>query len=122
MSPLLLTAATPPPAPEVPSIALLLRALAGLALVVGLVLLTRYLLLRMGPGGSSPTVRLREVARLGPHHVLYVVEVEGRRLLLGSQLTVLAELDPAPPRVPAGFGEALRRAAVRLRRPGEAQP
>ncbi|MDR5708884.1 MAG: flagellar biosynthetic protein FliO [Armatimonadota bacterium] len=115
----LLLAAAPPPSLEVHPASLLLRALAGLALVVGLVLLTRYLLLRMGPGGSPSTVRLREVARLGSHHVLYVVEVEGKRLLLGSQLSVLAELGPAPVEETETFGEKLRAVARRLRRLGE---
>jgi len=118
VSPLLLAAA-PPPAPEVHPASLLLRALAGLVLVVGLVLLTRFLLLRMGPGGSSSTVRLREVARLSPQHALYVVEVEGKRLLLGSQLAVLAELGPAPADEEETFGEKIRAAAQRLRRLGE---
>ncbi len=114
MTSLLLTA---PPEPHPAS--LLLRALAGLVLVVGLVLLTRSLLLRIGPQSPSGTVRLREVTRLGPHHVLYVVEVEGKRLLLGSQLTVLAELGPAPAREAEPFREKLREAARRLRRLGE---
>ncbi|MCS7172045.1 MAG: flagellar biosynthetic protein FliO [Armatimonadetes bacterium] len=74
--------------------------------------------MRMGPGGHSSTVRLREVARLSPHHVLYVVEVGERRLLLGSHLSVLAELGPAPAQETESFGEKLRAAARRLRRVG----
>ncbi|MDR7595592.1 MAG: hypothetical protein QN180_10190, partial [Armatimonadota bacterium] len=43
-----------------------LQAVAGLALVVGLVVLTRYALVRLGAAGGSGSVRLREVVRLSP--------------------------------------------------------
>lgn len=96
----------------------LLRALAGLAVVVGLVFLTRFLLVRLSPAGAGGTVRVREAVRLSPQAGLYVVEVEGRRLLLGQHLSVLCELGPPSAETASAFGERLRAAAERLRQIG----
>ncbi len=98
---------------------MLLRALAGLMVVVGLVFLTRFLLLRLSPVGASGTVRVREAVRLSPQAGLYVVEVDGRRLLLGQHLSVLCELESSSTETGSGFDERLRAAAKRLRRLGE---
>ncbi|MDQ7800672.1 MAG: flagellar biosynthetic protein FliO [Armatimonadota bacterium] len=93
-----------------------LQAVAGLALVVGLVVLTRYALVRLGAAGGSGSVRLREVVRLSPQQALYVVEVEGRRLLLGQHVHLVAELGPAPAGgTEVAFAQRLRDATRRLR-------
>jgi len=99
------------------------RALVGLGLVVGLVLLTRYLLQQLGPTGGATSMRLCEVLRLSPQHVLYVVEVDGKRLLLGSQLGLLRELEGSGRPLEPGssvpdFRDRLREAAERLGRLG----
>ncbi len=104
--------------PDLGGARLAVQAVAGLALVVGLVVLTRYLLLRLNPTGGG-SVRLREVVRLSPQQALYVVEVEGRRLLVGQQVSLLCELRPAPAQAEPTFAQGLRAAARRLRRLGE---
>ncbi len=97
---------------------MVLQALGGLAVVVGLVVLTRTVLVRLGAGANAGSVRLREVVRLSPHHALYVVEVDGRRLLLGHQVSLVCELGPAASEPTAGFAERLRGATSRLPREG----
>jgi hypothetical protein len=92
-----------------------LQALGGLAVVVGLVVLTRTLLVRLGAGAGAGSVRLREVVRLSPHHALYVVEVDGRRLLLGHQVGLVCELGPAASEPTGGFADRLRGATRKLR-------
>lgn len=89
-------AAAAEPAGEPGAARMVVQAVAGLVGVVGLVVLTRYLLLRLGPGSGTASVRLREVVRLSPQHALYVVEVEGRRLLLGQHVHLVCELGPSP--------------------------
>ncbi len=111
--------AAPAEGPEVGGASMLLRALAGLAVVVGLVFVTRFLLTRLSPAGVGSAVRVREAVRLSPHAGLYVVEVDGRRLLLGHHLSVLCELEPASPERASAFGERLQAAAQRLRRARE---
>jgi flagellar biogenesis protein FliO len=96
---------------------MVLQALAGLVLVVGLVVLTRFLLVRLGSGATATSVRLREVVRLSPQQALYVVEVDGRRLLLGHHVHLVCELGPAPAQAedPA-FARRVREAVARLPR------
>lgn len=103
-------AAAEPKGAELDALRMVLQALAGLAAVVGLVVLTRHAVVRLGGAASSKSVRLREVVRLSPQHALYVVEVDGRRLLLGQHVQVVCELPPAP-EVRAGFADRLRMAA-----------
>ncbi len=104
------------PGSEFGTAQMVLQAVAGLALVVGLVVLTRYALVRLGAGGRSGSVRLREVVRLSPQQALYVVEVGGRRLLLGQHVHVVCELGPAPAGDTEGaFAQRLRDATRRLR-------
>lgn len=84
------------PGTEPGALRMVAQAAAGLVAVVGLVVLTRYLLVRLGPGAGGGSVRLREVVRLSPQHTLFVVDVEGRRLLLGQHVQLVCELGPAP--------------------------
>lgn len=88
-------AAAEPGGSEFETVRMALQALAGLVAVVGLVVVTRGLLLRWSAGGSAGSVRLREVVRLSSQQALYVVEVDGRRLLLGQNVQVVCELGPA---------------------------
>ncbi len=104
-----------PGSPEPGTGRMVVQALAGLGAVVGLVVLTRYVLVRLGAGMGGGSVRLREVVRLSPHHALYVVEVDGRRLLLGHQVSLVCELGPAASEATVGFADRLRDAARGLR-------
>ncbi|MCS7235336.1 MAG: flagellar biosynthetic protein FliO [Armatimonadota bacterium] len=106
------------PGPEFGTARMVLQALAGLVLVVGLVVLTRFLLVRLGSGAMSTSVRLREVVRLSPQQALYVVEVDGRRLLLGQHVHLVCELGPAPARgEDPAFARRVRDAVARLPHP-----
>lgn len=107
-------AAAEPAGTELDTVRMALQALAGLVGVVGLVVVTRYLLLRWSAAGNAGSVRLREVVRLSPQQALYVVEVEGRRLLLGQHVQVVCELGPAV-EYRFAFAGRLRSAARRIR-------
>jgi flagellar biosynthetic protein FliO len=73
----------------------------SLALVVvaiyGTLWALKVYLLRRGPvGGRSSLIRICETAHLSPNRALHVVEINGRRLLLGatdSHVSLLTELD-----------------------------
>lgn len=109
---------------------LLLRTLSSLALVVGLVLVTAWLVrLRHGVGSTPATPRLRviETTTLAPNRTLHLVALGERVLLLGagSQVTCLgaytaAEVgyDPADP-LPAPSFETI---VSRLQWPGRERP
>jgi len=92
----------------------LLRAFIGLVFVLGLIGLLAYLL-RRGvislPGQrATRSLSVETALSLGDRRSLIVVNVEGRRLLVGvaaSQISLVTELDAAP----RAFDEALARAA-----------
>ncbi len=71
-------------------------------LLVSLVLLGIVIALRVRGGTSGKLRTIRVTARTALHRgaVLAVVEVDGKRLLIGAgsqQVNLLAELDDAPP-------------------------
>jgi len=78
-----------------------LRAWAGLAIVMALILLLyaaarRWL--RWPTAGRAGTIQIRETRPLGPKKALYLVKVRDRELLLGvsgEQITVLCDM-PLP--------------------------
>jgi len=84
-----------------------LKLLAVLALVyVALSALRKYSL-GAGLGRSARTVQVLECTNLAPNKSLYVVNVEGKRLLIGvtaSSMATLAELEAEPHA--AGMGAA----------------
>jgi flagellar biosynthetic protein FliO len=92
----------------------LLRAFFGLVFVLGLIGLLAYLL-RRGvislPGQRTPrSLSVETALSLGDRRSLVIVQVDGRRLLVGvaaSQISLVAELGDAP----RGFDQELTRAA-----------
>lgn len=84
---------------------LLLQALLSLAIVVGVIYLVHHGVRRLsgragGADGEGP-VQVVQVEHLGGDRWVYVLEVEGRRLLVGAtgaQMRMLAELGAAEPR------------------------
>lgn len=83
--------------------ATLLKALSGLALVLGLVFLL-YALSRRGlnlmPGTRNGRIKVLEMRSLGPKKGLYLVEVGGQELLLGvgaERVELLVSLGQAQP-------------------------
>ncbi|MDR5695650.1 MAG: flagellar biosynthetic protein FliO [Armatimonadota bacterium] len=77
----------------------LVRLLVSLALVVLLILFLTKGLRLLAARGLAPQrgVKILEVQRLSPAHLVYLVEVGGRVLLLGGGqggLALLAELEP----------------------------
>ncbi|MBN2644250.1 MAG: FliO/MopB family protein [Desulfuromonadaceae bacterium] len=66
---------------------MLFKTVAALAVVIGLVLLC-YAFLRKSrrwfPSAAEQKIRILEIRHLGPKKVLYLIEVESQRLLLGS--------------------------------------
>jgi flagellar protein FliO/FliZ len=109
--------------------------LVGSLLVLGLVCVVAWLVVRIGTRrffGPHRGGVLDVVARvpLEPRRSLYVVEVAGKTLLVGTSemgLSVLSELDgervrtdlerPSPPSSLAAFADALRAALGRGKRP-----
>jgi flagellar protein FliO/FliZ len=94
--------------------ALLGQALLSLAVVVGVIYLVYFGLRRLGArhlDAAEGPLRVAQSRHLGGDRWLYLVEVEGRRIVVGATdggLTTLAELEPS--RVPdtggAGRDEA----------------
>jgi flagellar protein FliO/FliZ len=88
-----------------------LRMLAALACVAGLMLAGYALLRRFGrwfPNAAGSAIRVREMRPLGPKKSLCLVEVQGRRLLLGitaERITLLESL----PASDETFADALER-------------
>lgn len=77
----------------------LVRLIASLAVVAFLIVLLARGLRLLAARGLAPqrVVKVLEVQRLGPAHLVYLVEVGGRVMLLGGGqggLALLAELDP----------------------------
>ncbi len=77
------------------------KVIAGLALVLGLVLLL-YALSRRGFGGfpsaRAGRIKVVESRSLGPKKALYLIEIKGRELLLGvgaERVELLSDLGPA---------------------------
>ncbi len=80
-----------------PSAADLLRVVAALCLVIGLALLSGMLLRKGIPSRKARAMRVVERLGLGKHTAVWLVEVDGHRLLLGSadkSLQLLSEIDP----------------------------
>ena len=80
----------------------LLRALGSLVIVAGIVVACYYLGLRLRAGGrlaSGGPIEVLHTKALGPGRALHLVEVEGRRLLVGSSqngVWLIRELDERP--------------------------
>ena len=82
----------------------LLRMLPTLAVIVGALLLLRHWA-QKGRGSSSTPLRVLSRAGVGKGSVVAVVEVGGRRLLVGAAeqgVCLLTELDEEPAVVPTG--------------------
>ncbi|BCR06623.1 hypothetical protein DESUT3_36920 [Desulfuromonas versatilis] len=81
-----------------------LKALAGLALVLGIVLLLYYVLSRKGLGGLLPAakagqIQVVEMRSLGPKKGVCLVRVRGEEFLLGvgaDRVEFLTRVNPAP--------------------------
>jgi len=78
---------------------MLVRLIASLVVVAFLIVLLARGLKLLAARGFAPqrVVKVLEVQRLGPAHLVYLVEVGGRVMLLGGGqggLALLAELDP----------------------------
>lgn len=78
-----------------------------MALVFALVFGAAYALRRWGAAGvgraARGRVRIVETVPVGPQRFLLLVEVDGRRLLIGAtaqSFTLLAELEPTPTDAP----------------------
>ncbi|MBI4276842.1 MAG: flagellar biosynthetic protein FliO [Armatimonadetes bacterium] len=97
-----------------------MRVLVALLVVVAMVLISQRMIWRLGAQGGGGALRIRDARRLGPTHALYVVEAGGRRLLLGTGLTVVADLGAVedPPGQP-GFASHLRAVTDRINRLGD---
>ncbi len=81
--------------------ALLAQALVSLAVVVGVIYLIYFGLQRLSargrPADTEGPIRVVQARHLGGDRWIYLVQVEGRRLIVGGtdgQLTRLAELEP----------------------------
>ena len=93
--------------------ALLAQALLSLAIVIGVIYLVYFGLRRLtdrqlGADAAGP-VRVLQARHLGGDRWLYLVEVEGRRLLVGgagSGMGLIAELEPGVASGGAGRHEA----------------
>ena len=74
--------------------------LASLGVVVGAIVLLRFALLRFGfalaPARQGGHIRIVETATLAPKLQLHLVEIEGRRLLLGSAESGIRRLASLP--------------------------
>jgi len=82
--------------------ALLAQALLSLAVVVGVIYLMYFGLRRLTDRGlgadAAGPLRVLQARHLGGDHWLYVVEVEGRRMVVGATSTgmaLIAELEPS---------------------------
>ncbi|MGI5818247.1 MAG: FliO/MopB family protein [Armatimonadota bacterium] len=82
---------------------LLAQALLSLAVVVGVIYLLYFGLRRIGGGRLAPDtegpMRVLQQRHLGGDRWLYLVEIEGRRLVLGGaegQIAAIVELDAQP--------------------------
>ncbi len=98
----------------------LLRMLWGLSIVIALLLAVSWLVRRKfalpGAGGTS-AITVVEMRPLTGRKALALVEVEGRRVLLGiaeQQITSLATFEPA-----TSFAETLRSREAELTQPAE---
>lgn len=96
-----------------PSAADLLRVVAALCLVIGLALLTGMLLRKGIPSRKARALRVVERLSLGKHTALWLIEADGRRLLLGSadkSLQLLSDFDPidSPEQLPVDAVAALK--------------
>ncbi len=95
---------------------LLLRLGAGLALVLGLLVLMLRALRQVRPGGAQPGMRVVSMLALSPRERLLLVQVGKQQLLLGSSpqglscLHLLPEAIDAVAAPPEGFPAWLRRA------------
>jgi len=83
---------------------LVVRSLASVAVVIGLLLLFAWALrrgvLRIGPRVPRTHIVVETAVTLGERRSLVIVAVEGRRLLLGLSgggIALLTELAPAKP-------------------------
>lgn len=73
----------------------MIESLAALCLVLGAIFVTRFVLARLESarlGRSTKHIRVLERTALAPQKQLYLVEVEGQRLLLGASEQGLARL------------------------------
>lgn len=96
-----------------PSAVDVLRVVAALCLVTGLALLTGMLLRKGIPSRKARALRVVERLSLGKHTALWLVEADGRRLLIGSadkSLQLLSEFDPsdAPAELPLEAAAVLK--------------
>ncbi len=94
----------------VPGVGEAIRGIAAVIIVLLLVVAAGWLL-RRSPlalrGAGRGPVRVETAVPLGDRRSLLVVEVEGRRLLLGmtpAQVSLVAELQPATGSEPPGTG------------------
>lgn len=90
---------------------LLGQALLSLAVVVGVIYLVYFGMRRLGArhldAGAEGPMRVVQARHLGGDRWLYLVEVEGRRIVVGGTdgaLNTLAELGPAEVRRAGGAG------------------
>jgi flagellar biosynthetic protein FliO len=112
----------------------LLKMMAALFFVVGLIFLTAWLFRRLNgahlrrPGAARTSMRLAESLPLGERRFLSVVEVGRRRFLLGvapQAVSLLAELEPMDPAgtaetpAPGEFAGLLDKARRVLQRGGK---
>lgn len=106
---------------------LVLKGGGALILVLGLLLLTLYLMRRMGGGrGVSGRMRMLDVLQVGTKERVVLVAVRDRELLLGvtsASIRTLAEFPGEEKEIPApepGFGAFLRGALGKKEKAGEA--
>ena len=114
MSPLVLALAQESDAAAIPGVGDAVRGIVAVAVVLLLIGAVAWLL-RRSPlalrGSARGPVRIETAVPLGERRSLVIVDVEGRRLLLGltpTQVALVAELG----RADAAFGQALDRSVT----------
>ncbi|MDZ3995132.1 flagellar biosynthetic protein FliO [Pseudomonas sp. Teo4] len=107
------------PADDLTGLALMGKTALALGLVAACILLCGWLVSRIGarPASASSVVRVIGSTRLGQREKVVVIEVSGRRLVLGvtaQQIACLSEMDAPPAATEADATQPARGFALRL--------